>query len=112
MVILFLYGLSFLLHCVALVFGFLAWREGDALFQETNVMHFFKSRTERKFWTVCIGTMSNFIFIIIMPFYILKYNANATGWMEPWFNVFHLSSAFVTVIWHHMTYEELKAKRG
>ena len=104
------YVTSWLFHLLAFYYGLKAWYTGDKYFCDSSVLHFFKSRIERKFWTVCLGTLSNAIFLILIPFYMVEFGGNSTGWMEPWFNVFHLSSAIGTAIWHHMTYEELLRK--
>lgn len=102
------YILSWLLHLFALYYGLKAWHIGDKLFCESSFLQFFHCDIERKFWTVCIGSISNAVFIFIIPFYIIELNGSATGWMEPWFNVFHIASALVTAIWHHSTYNDLK----
>lgn len=81
---------------------------GQEFFENSRPLDFFKSRIERKFWTVVTGIGANIMFIIAKPSYIALYEGNSAGWIEPYFLAGHVLIGFCTAVWHHMSYEIIK----
>ena len=100
----FLYIVSSLLHLIAFYYGIKAWHAGQDMFMNSSPLNFFKSKLERKFWTVCVGTYSNVLFLIALPSYVIIYNAEGVGALEGVFVFAHITSALTTAIWHNLAF--------
>ena len=106
------YMVASILHGVALYFGLRTIYIGQDLFVNSCPMRFFSSEIEQKFWTVCIGSISNMFFLMALPLYIVTYHGEATGELEPVFLIAHVTGAFSTVIWHSLACRRIKEIRS
>ena len=105
------YSLTILVHAFALYYGLSSWKIGEKYFIGSCVTNLFKSRIEQKFITICIGTLANILFLVVMPLYMVQYNKVGAMHLEPFFVVFHVLSGFATALWHYITYNDIKKGR-
>ena len=108
----FIYILSALFHGVALFYGLRTLYVGQELFMNSNPLHFFKSHIEQTFWTVCIGSVSNLFFFIVLPLYVVSFSGKAVGYLEPLFLTAHVTGAFSTIIWHKIALARIIKEKG
>lgn len=103
-----LYLVSYCFHTCAFVYGLKAWKEGAPCFEKSSILSLFKSRTERTFITICIGTNANLLFLFIMPLYIYIHGAWSTGNLEIVWATFHILSGVSTFLWHYNSHHDIK----
>ena len=108
----YIYILSALFHGVALFYGLRTLYVGQELFMNSNPLHFFKSHIEQTFWTVCVGSLSNFCFLLVLVLYAFRYHGDATGELEPIFLTAHVTGAFSTIIWHKIALARIIKEKG
>lgn len=109
-IIVIVYTISMIFHAIALYYGLKSLKAGEDIFQDSCPTHIMTSRVEQKYWTVCMGTLSNIFLLTVLPFYVATHGwAGTLGWMEYNFIAFHFLDGMTTMIWHKMTYKEIKS---
>ena len=102
------YMAAWFIHLAAAYFATKGWVIGQHLFAQSSPFHIFHCVIEQKFWTICVGNLANVCFLIVIPFYIINEHGSSTGWKEPIFLVFHVTSSVTTLIWHYFAVNEIK----
>lgn len=105
----FCYASAVVFHACSLFQGLLCVKHGEKYFTNSSPFDFFKSRAERKFWTVVAGIMAS---IIIIPC-IIVYTATGLKAIntELAFCTFHFLIAFALVNWHIIILKDIKSGR-
>ena len=67
-----LYAGSTLFHIIALYYGLMCVKHGEALFTRSSPRDILTSRIEQKYWTVILRILSNLLLLAVMPMYMLK----------------------------------------
>ena len=106
-----LYAGSTLFHIIALYYGLMCVKHGEALFTRSSPRDILTSRIEQKYWTVILGILSNLLLLAVMPMYMLSPHFDAITWLNYPFAVFHILDGFITALWHWFTLQEIKSGR-
>jgi hypothetical protein len=103
-----LYSISLFLHIIALFYGVKTLKEGDSIFKNSKVQEFFKSRIERKRVATIILTAGNFLAILVKIPYIMVWEGESTGVLEPLWVMTHLTLGMGLALSHFILYERVK----
>lgn len=106
-----IYLLALALHALALAAGLAVLaRFGDA-FRASRPAHF-RTPTEWRYATVAFSTLGNIFLLGALALYIARYVGDLPAWLELVFALGHLFGAFCAVVWHGLTYAEMREGRA
>lgn len=104
-----LYIVSGFCHFAALIYGLLCLKDGEELFTHSSPRNLFKCRVEQKYWTVALGVVSNILVLVAFALYIPNIRLVNVGSLEALFAAFHVLDGVVTLIWHRITYDDIRS---